>query len=91
MSAKLPILKKTPFVLDPRPLTEASSPHAGALAISRVFRSLGYPGMIEANLNMKKRDRGFKEGQMIEQIVMLACSEQAGLRLRPARRARHEG
>lgn len=71
MSAKLPILKKTPFVLDPRPLTEASSPHAGALAISRVFRSLGYPGMIEANLNMKKRDRGFKEGQMIEQIVML--------------------
>ena len=48
MSAALPILHKTPFVLDPRPLTEASSPHAGALAVARAFRSLGLPSLIEA-------------------------------------------
>lgn len=71
MSARLPILFKTPFQLDPTPLTEASSPHAGALAISRVFRSLGLPGMISANLPLRKRERGFSEGQMIESILLL--------------------
>lgn len=65
------MLYKTPFQLDPTPLTEASSPHAGALAISRVFRSLGLPGMIGANLQLRKRQRGFSEGQMIESILLL--------------------
>jgi len=71
MSARLPILHKTPFVLDPRPLTEASSPHAGALAVSRAFRSLGLPGLIAANLKLRKRQRGFSEGQMTEALVLL--------------------
>lgn len=71
MSARLPILRKTPFVLDPRPLTEASSPHVGALAVSRAFRSLGLPGLIEANLKLRKRQRGFSEGQMTESAVLL--------------------
>jgi hypothetical protein len=71
MSAALPILRKTPFVLDPRPLTEASSPHAGALAVSRAFRSLGLPGLIEANLQLRKRKRGHDEGQMIESLTLL--------------------
>ena len=71
MSARLPILHKTPFVLDTRPLAEASSPHAGALAISRAFRSLGLPDLIAANLKLRKRQRGFSEGQMIESMVLL--------------------
>ena len=71
MSARLPILQKTPFELDPRPLGEASSPHAGALSISRVFRSLRVPGRIAANLKLRKCRRGFSEGQMIESLVML--------------------
>ena len=71
MSARLPILHKTPFVLDPRPLTEASSPHVGALAVSRAFRSLGLPDLIAANLKLRKRQRGFTEGQMIEAGVLL--------------------
>lgn len=84
MSAKLPLLRKTPFVLDLRPLKEASSPHAGALAVSRAFRSLGYPGLIEANLNLKKRARGFKEAQFVEQLVVLQsiggdCPDDIGL------------
>ena len=40
MSARIPLLKKTPFVLDPRPLTEASSAHAGLLATSRAYGHL---------------------------------------------------
>ena len=71
MSARLPLQAKTPFVLDPRPLEEASSPHAGALAISRVFRSLRVPELIAANLALRQRQRGFAEAQMIESIAML--------------------
>ena len=71
MAAKLPILKKTPFVLNAQPLTEATSPHAGALAVSRVYRALGVPGLIEANLHLRQRRRGFAEAQMVESIVLL--------------------
>jgi hypothetical protein len=71
MSARIPLLKKTPFVLDPRPLTEASSPHAGLLATSRAYRSLGFPDLITAALKLRKRQRGYSEGQMIESLVLL--------------------
>jgi hypothetical protein len=71
MSARLPLQAKTPFVLDPRPLQEATSPRAGALALSRVFRSLKLPELLAANLALKKRQRGFTEGQLVESIVLL--------------------
>jgi hypothetical protein len=71
MSARLPLLHKTPFVLDPKPLLEATSPHAGALAISRAYRSLGLPQLIAANLTLRKRQRGFSEAQMIESLCLL--------------------
>jgi hypothetical protein len=66
-----PLLKKTPFVLDPRPLTEASSPHAGLLATSRSYRSLGIPDLLAATLKLRKRQRGYSEGQMVESLVLL--------------------
>ena len=71
MSARLPLLHKTPFVLDERPLHEATSPHAGALSISRASRALGLPQLIEANLALRKRQRGFSEAQFIESISLL--------------------
>ena len=71
MAARLPLLHKTPFVLDERPLHEATSPHAGALSISRVFRSLRLPELIQANLNLRQRQRGFPEAQLIESIALL--------------------
>jgi hypothetical protein len=84
MSARLPLLGKTPFVLDPRPLAEATSAHAGLLAVSRAFRSLGIPGMVEANLSLRKRLRGFSEAQFIESLTLLQiaggeCVEDMGL------------
>ena len=33
MAARLPLMHKTPFILDGRPLIEATSPIAGALSI----------------------------------------------------------
>jgi hypothetical protein len=71
MSARIPLLNKTPFVLDPRPLTEASSAHAGLLATSRVYRSLGVPELIATQLKLRKRQRGYSEGQMAESLVLL--------------------
>lgn len=71
MSARIPLLNKTPFVLDPRPLTEASSPHAGLLATSRAYRSLGLPELIGAQIHLRKRKRGYSEGQMAESLVLL--------------------
>src|SRR5208282_648103 len=71
MSARLPLLRKTPFVLDPRPLEEATSPHAGLLSVSRAYRSLGLPALIEANLPLRKRQRGHGEGEMVESGILL--------------------
>jgi hypothetical protein len=64
-------LHKTPFVLDDRPLHEATSPHVGALAISRAFRALSLPELIAANLALRQRQRGFSEAQLIETISLL--------------------
>ncbi len=71
MSARLPLLHKTPFVLDPRPLVEATSPHAGLLSVSRAYRALGLPALIAANLSLRKRQRGFSEAQLIESLCLL--------------------
>jgi len=64
-------MAKTPFVLDTRPLQESSSAHAGVLATSRAFRSLGLPDLIQTNLQLYQRQRGFSEAQMIETVVLL--------------------
>jgi len=71
MSARLPLLHKTPFVLDGRPLQEATSPHAGLLSVSRAHRSVGLPDLVAANLSLRKRQRGFSEAQFIESISLL--------------------
>lgn len=71
MAARLPLLHKTPFVLDDRLLLEATSPHAGLLGVSRAYRSLGLPALVEANLCLRKRQRGFAEAQFIESILLL--------------------
>jgi len=71
MSARIPTQHKSPFEIDSRPLDEMASAHAGLLATSRALRSLKIPDLVTANLQLKKRDRGFSEGQYIESIVLL--------------------
>jgi hypothetical protein len=71
MPARLPVQNKSPFEIDARPLDETASPHAGLLATSRAFRSLKVPDLIAANLSLKRRQRGFSEGQFVESIVLL--------------------
>ncbi|HCM27773.1 MAG TPA: hypothetical protein DIC34_14720 [Treponema sp.] len=71
MPASIPILEKTCFELDPRPLEEKKSPHAGLLPTSRVFRSLGKPALIAGAISTKQRQRVLLEGQLIESMVLL--------------------
>ena len=71
MSARLPTQHKSPFEIDPRPLDEMASAHAGLLATSRAFRSLKIPDLVAANLKLKKRQRGCSDAQYIESIVLL--------------------
>lgn len=71
MPARLPVQAKTPFRIDPRPLEEMASAHAGLLAASRAARSLNLPGLVAANLALKARKRGFTEGQFVESILLL--------------------
>ena len=71
MPARIPLMRKTPFAIDPRPLTEASSSHAGLLAVSRTYRALNVPGLMEANVSVKARHRGFTEAQFGETLVLL--------------------
>jgi hypothetical protein len=84
MSAHLATMAKTPFMLDTRPLSEATSAHAGVLASSRAFRSLGFPSLIDQELKLYQRKRGFSEAQMVESILLLQtlggdCPEDIGL------------
>ena len=71
MPARIRTQHKSPFALDPRPLHEMSSPHAGLLATSRAFRSLKIPDLIAANLKLKQRRRGCSEAEYVEALVLL--------------------
>jgi hypothetical protein len=71
MSARIPTQHKTPFEIDPRPLDEMASPHAGLLATSRAYRSLRIPDLVAANLKLKQRQRGCSDAQYIESVVLL--------------------
>jgi hypothetical protein len=41
------------------------------LSLSRAFRALGLPGLIEANLSLRRRRRGYPEAQMLESLCLL--------------------
>jgi hypothetical protein len=41
------------------------------LSVSRVYRALGLPALVGANLALRKRQRGFAEAQFIESISLL--------------------
>jgi len=82
--ARLPLLAKSGFLLDPRPLEEPASAHAGALVISRAVRSLKLAELVAANLQLKTRQRGYDEAQFIETVLLLQaiggdCPEDLGL------------
>ena len=71
MPARIPTLRKTPFAIDPRPLREMGTAHAGLLATARALRALGLDQWAETHLKSKRRQRGHGEAQLVESIVLL--------------------
>ena len=58
MATRLPLMEKTPFQLDPKPLPVPSRPHAGALTTARAFRTSGSPEQIYVHLYLRQRACG---------------------------------
>jgi hypothetical protein len=71
MRPATPLLCKTPFAIDPRPVKGATTARAGLAAVSRVFRSLKLPGVIAANVPVKVRRRGFEAAQYVESLALV--------------------
>lgn len=71
MRPPTPLLAKTPFEIGADPLAGAITSRAGLSTVSRVTRSINVPGMCEANLSVKKRDRGYVPGQVAESLILL--------------------
>jgi hypothetical protein len=71
MRPPTPLLAKTPFDISAEPLAGAITAFAGLSAVSRVIRSINIPGMCEANLPLKERDRGYVPGQATESLILL--------------------
>jgi len=71
MRPATPLLAKTPFAIDPRPLPGATSARAGLAALSRVLRSVKVPGCVAANVAVKQRQRGYEAAQYVECLALL--------------------
>lgn len=71
MKTKTPLLDKTPFDINPKPVQAASTARAGLAIFSRALRSLGIPALCERYLHIKHRSRGYSEAQQLESLVLL--------------------
>src|SRR3972149_10880256 len=71
MRTKTPLQEKTPFAIDAKPMEGRLTARAGLAVISRAFRSLGAPALCDAQVRIKKRERGFTVGQQVESLVLL--------------------
>lgn len=71
MRTKTPVLEKTPFAIDTKPMQGALTANAGLAAVSRVLRSLELGPVCDTWLDIKQRNRGFMPAQVIESLVLL--------------------
>jgi hypothetical protein len=69
MNKPIPILEKTPFAIDRKPLEGSHTARAGAGLVARIFRSMKLPAACAANLLKHRHTRkGFIPAQFIETI-----------------------
>jgi hypothetical protein len=71
MRNKTPLQEKTPFAIDAKPMEGLLTAQAGLAVFSRAFRSLGAPALLDAQVCLKQRARGFSVGQQVESLVLL--------------------
>lgn len=59
------------FEIDPEPLEDEVTSHAGLPILAETFRALGGIGLVQQHINGKQRKRGYSEGEMVESFLML--------------------
>jgi hypothetical protein len=60
-----------PFALDPTPIEETLTAFGGAPLVVQAFRSLGLPGSVSREVQVKVRQRGYDEATFVESFVVL--------------------
>jgi hypothetical protein len=71
MNKKKPLLEKSPFAIDGKPMRGNHTALAGLCAFSRALRSLGVPKLCDDHIRIKERNNGFTVGQQVESLVLL--------------------
>ncbi len=68
----LPSLSSLPPIeTDPEPTQEVLTSFAGLSLVAETLRALGLPQSVERNIQLKERQRGFSEAQMVQSLLML--------------------
>jgi hypothetical protein len=60
-----------PFEYDPEPVPEKLTGMAGVTLLVQAYRSLGVPGSVMRNVQVKERQRGYDESELVESFVIL--------------------
>jgi hypothetical protein len=60
-----------PFEIDPTPLPETLTAFGGVPLVVQTFRSLGLPGSVQREVQIKVRQRGYDEATFVESFVVL--------------------
>jgi hypothetical protein len=59
------------FEIDPEPLPETLTALGGVPLLVQTFRSLGLPAKVREQVEIKQRERGYDEAEMVESFVIL--------------------
>lgn len=63
-----------PYTIDPEPAKEVLTSFAGLGLVAQTLASLGVLSSVEKSLQIKQRQRGFTEAQMVQSIVLLQAA-----------------
>jgi hypothetical protein len=59
------------FEMDPEPAPESLTALGGMPLVVQAFRSLGLPGSVKRQVQVKERQRGYEEATLVESFVVL--------------------
>ena len=60
------------FEIDPEPIPETLTALGGVPLVVQTFRSLGLPASVRQHVQIKERQRGYDEAEMVESFVILS-------------------
>jgi Transposase DDE domain group 1 len=73
-SSLSPSLPSVPLTIDPEPSPDVLTSFAGLSLVAQTLQSLGVLESVQRNVQIKSRQRGFTEAQLVQSIVLLMAS-----------------